>query len=269
MGHRGYFLQGWGFKLSQALIRLALGMLEEGYTIIQTSCLVTREQMAKTAQLSDFDEMLYHVDGGHYLAATAEQPLSVMHAGEWLEPRDLPIRYGGLSTCFRKEAGSGGRDEKGIFRVHQFDKVEQFALAEPNKSWEEHQRMLRIAEKFYQALEIPYRVVDIVSGALNDAAARKYDLEGWFPGERSYRELVSCSNCTSYQSRALEIRCGYKEEGEQCKKYVHLLNSTMMANTRTICCLLENYQSAKGIIVPKVLRADLGVDFIPFVTDGT
>jgi len=134
----------------------------------------------------------------YYLIATSEQPISAMYKEEWMEPKDLPVRYAGISTCFRKEAGSAGRDNWGIFRVHQFEKVEQFIITNEEESWNELEKMIKISEEFYQALNLPYRVVSIVSGALNDAAAKKYDLEAWFPGYNDYRELVSCSNCTDY-----------------------------------------------------------------------
>jgi len=173
--------------------------------------------MAATAQLEQFDDELYKVigDDEKYLIATSEQPISAFHYKEWLNPKDLPLRYGGVSSCFRKEAGAAGKDTWGIFRVHQFDKVEQFVLTTPEKSWEEHENMLKVSEEYFQSLGIPYRVVSIVSGELNNAASKKYDLEGWFPGFNEFRELVSCSNCTDYQSRSLKIRCGIKKKGRQ------------------------------------------------------
>lgn len=179
--------------------------------------MMSRDIMAKTAQLEQFDEELYKVSGAEgderYLIATSEQPLSAYHAGEWFEntSETLPRRYAGMSTCFRKEAGAHGRDTWGIFRVHQFEKVEQFCLTEPEKSWEMLEEMLQTSKEFYESLELPYRVVSIVSGALNNAAAKKCDLEAWFPFQGAYKELVSCSNCTDYQSRQLEIRCGAKK----------------------------------------------------------
>jgi seryl-tRNA synthetase len=193
--------------------------------------------MAKSAELDDFDEQLYKVietnrkdkekPREYYLIATSEQPISAYHRNEWIPERDLPLRYCGLSSCFRKEAGSHGIDVRGLFRVHQFDKVEQFLLTEPEDSEEHHQEMLQASEEFYQSLGISYQVVQIVSGALNNSAASKYDLEGWFPGQGKYRELVSVSNCTDYQSRALEIRCGAKKLGDRDKRYVHMLNGTL------------------------------------------
>lgn len=174
----------------------------------------------------------------------------------------------GVSTCFRKEAGSHGKDMWGIFRVHQFEKVEQFVICKPEESWETHKQMIQCAEEFYQGLDLPYRVVDIVGGALNDTAARKYDLEAWFPGYGAYRELVSCSNCTDYQSRALEIRHGTKPKKEVDsaeKNTVHMLNATLCATTRTMCCLLENNQTETGVNVPLALQPYLGGEtFLPF-----
>ncbi len=175
--------------------------------------------MSETAELDSFDEDLYKVStekGGKeideedqcYLIATSEQPISAYHRHEWVPEPALPLMYAGVSTCFRKEAGAAGKDMWGIFRVHQFEKIEQFVLCKPEDSWKIHDEMIAIAEEFYQSLELPYRVVAIVSGALNNAAAKKYDLEAWFPGYGTYRELVSCSNCTDYQSRAMEVRCG-------------------------------------------------------------
>lgn len=211
-GHRGYFLKGPGVLLNQALINYGLTFLtSHEYTPLQPPFFMKQSIMQETCQLSDFEENLYKVVGeskeeAMYLVATSEQPISALHRKEWLEPADLPFRYAGVSSCFRKEAGAHGRDVWGIFRVHQFEKVEQFCITTPEKSWEMHEEMIKIAETFYRNLELPYRVVNIVSGELNDAAAKKYDLEAWFPGYEAYRELVSCSNCTDFQSRGLEVR---------------------------------------------------------------
>ncbi|EFN57228.1 hypothetical protein CHLNCDRAFT_56101 [Chlorella variabilis] len=228
--------------------------------------------MAECAQLSQFDEELYKVTGEgeeKYLIATSEQTLCAMHRRDWFDKQQLPIKYIGYSTCFRKEAGSHGRDTLGIFRVHQFEKVEQFVIASPHDddSWVALEEMIANAEAFYQALGFPYRVVNIVSGALNDAAAKKYDLEAWFPASRAYRELVSCSNCTDYQARRLDIRLRSAKGpgGESKKEYVHMLNGTLSATERTLCCLLENYQTADGVRVPEALQPFMmGIDFIPF-----
>nr|CAH8854122.1 unnamed protein product [Trichobilharzia regenti] len=289
-GGRGYFLKGPLVFLEQAIINLALCMLEErGFTPLYTPFFMRKEAMKAVAQLSQFDEELYKVTGRRdpnatvdhnsqtngndeeekYLIATSEQPIAAFHQDEWLPVNELPIKYAGISTCFRQEVGSHGRDTRGIFRVHQFEKVEQFCITSPhdNLSWEMFNHMISNAEDFYQALKIPYRIVSIVSGELNNAAAMKYDLEGWFPGSGAFRELVSCSNCLDYQSRRLSIRFGQTKKMNQSVEYVHMLNATMCATTRVICAILENYQTEHGIIVPDVLKPLMPKryqSFIPF-----
>ena len=276
-GHRGFFLKGMGAILNMALVNYGMHFLmKHGYTVLQTPFFMKRNIMAKTAQLSDFDDQLYKVSTGSgtgpdhesYLIATSEQPISAYYYGEVIKPDELPIRFGGYSTCFRKEAGAHGKDTWGIFRVHQFEKIEQFCITSPDKSWEEFEKMINIAEEFYKSLNLPYRVVNIVSGALNDAASKKYDLEAWFPGYDAYRELVSCSNCLDYQSRNLNVRYGVGNVDKNNKKkeveYVHMLNATLCATERTLCCILENYQTETGVVVPEVLRSYVGTDFIPY-----
>lgn len=310
-GSRGYFLKGVGARLNLALIQYSMRFLEErGYTAVQTPYFMTRDAMTKCAQLDDFDEQLYKVvessssssscadetaaataaqqtpslpigagvgaeaadSTDKYLIATAEQPMCAFHMDEWIHPHTLPLLYAGYSTCFRKEAGSHGRDQLGIFRVHQFEKVEQFVLTSPHDgaSWHMMERMMDNAEAFHRSLDLPYRVVSIVSGALNNAAAKKYDLEAWFPASEAWRELVSCSNCTDYQARRLETRYGAgKKMGEREKAYVHMLNSTLCATTRVICCLVENHQREDGVVVPEALRPYMGGDaFLPFVAEA-
>lgn len=279
VGHRGYCLTQYGVLLNQALINYGMHFLyKKGYTLNQPPFFMLRDQMAKTAQLSDFDEELYKVSEGNdkpeldkYLIATSEQPLSVLHSDEWLGDKDLPIKYAGYSTNFRKEAGSHGKDAWGIFRIHQFEKIEQFLLTSPEKSWAAFDDMMATSEEFYQSLGLPYRVIGIVSGALNNAASRKKDLEAWFPvtGGGEYKELVSCSNCTDYQSRELEIRFGVKKATGGRKEYVHALNGTLCATERTLCCILENYQTPEGFRVPKVLQKYLPDEdeFIPFTKE--
>lgn len=277
VGHRGYFLKGYGLLLNQALINYGLSFLmSKNYTLLQPPFFMTKSKMALTAELADFDDQLYKVstgvegEEGYYLIATSEQPISCMHQGEWLEEKALPIRYGGYSSCFRKEAGAHGKDNWGIFRIHQFEKVEQFCITTPEKSWEMHEEMINIDQEFYQSLGIPYRIVAIVSGELNGAAAKKYDLEGWFPGYGTFRELVSCSNCTDFQSRATETRCGIKKQNETEKRYVHMLNATLCATERTLCCILENYQTPEGVRVPDVLKPFMGgIEFIPYTRELT
>ncbi|XP_045402660.1 serine--tRNA ligase, cytoplasmic isoform X2 [Lemur catta] len=306
-GSRGYFLKGVLVFLEQALIQYALRTLgSRGYTPIYTPFFMRKEVMQEVAQLSQFDEELYKVIGKgseksddnsydeKYLIATSEQPIAALHRDEWLRPEDLPIKYAGLSTCFRQEVGSHGRDTRGIFRVHQFEKIEQFVYASPhdNKSWEMFEEMITTAEEFYQSLGIPYHIVNIVSGSLNHAASKKLDLEAWFPGSGAFRELVSCSNCTDYQARRLRIRYGQTKKMMDKRKnnlhlstqnklkamsslfspkkveFVHMLNATMCATTRTICAILENYQTEKGIMVPEKLKEFMppGLqELIPFV----
>lgn len=271
-GHRAYFLTGYGFLLEQALMSYATAFLMKNqYKMLKPPFFMNKEMMSAVAQLDDFDEQLYKVIGEDekYLIATSEQPICGYHKGEWIQESALPLRYGGFSTCFRKEAGSHGKDTWGIFRVHQFDKIEQFCITEPEHSDAMHKEMLQRAEDFYQSLNLPYRVVNIVSGELNNAAVKKYDLEAWFPAYKEYRELVSASNCTDYQARAMEIRCGVKKENQREKKYVHMLNSTLCASTRTVCCILENYQDENGVKVPEVLVPFMGgLTYLPFVREN-
>ncbi|CAG9325060.1 unnamed protein product [Blepharisma stoltei] len=276
VGHRGYLLKGNGLLLNQALINYGLNFLtQRQYTLIQPPFFMNRSMMARTAELADFHDQLYKVTGeegeeGFYLIATSEQPISCMHHKEWLPEKSLPLRYGGYSSCFRREAGAHGKDTWGIFRIHQFEKVEQFCITTPEKSWEMHEEMIATCEEFYRSLNLPYRVIAIVSKELNLAAAKKYDLEAWFPGYKTYRELVSCSNCTDYQSRAVEVRCGAKKQNETEKRYVHMLNATLCATERTLCCILENYQTADGLVVPEVLRPYIGGrEFLPWVRELT
>eukprot|EP01125_Pyxidicula_operculata_P000630 TRINITY_DN10626_c0_g1_i1.p1 TRINITY_DN10626_c0_g1~~TRINITY_DN10626_c0_g1_i1.p1 ORF type:complete len:454 (-),score=125.44 TRINITY_DN10626_c0_g1_i1:34-1395(-) len=266
-GHRGYYLKGFGLLLNQALINYGLAYLaSKGYTPMQPPFFMKKSVMGKVAALAEFDEALYQVQAGegddYYLIATSEQPLCAVHMGQNITGNQLPIKYVGYSSCFRKEAGSHGKDVWGIFRVHQFEKIEQFVLCAPDKSWDMHEEMLAVSEEFMQNLGFSYRVVNIVSGELNNAAAKKYDLEAWFPTLGVYRELVSCSNCTDYQARRLDIKYGTGKNADGSAAFVHMLNSTLCATERTLCCLLENYQTEKGIRIPKVLQPYLA----PFMT---
>jgi seryl-tRNA synthetase len=279
VGHRGYCLTGYGLFLNLALVNYGLEFLfNKGYSPNQPPFFMLREAMAKTAQLEQFDEELYKVTEKEndpatdkYLIATSEQPISALHEGEWLNDKDLPIKYAGYSTCFRKEAGSHGKDAWGIFRVHQFEKIEQFVFCKPDDSWKHFDEMISTSEEFYKSLQLPYRVVAIVSGALNNAAAKKYDLEAWFPFQGEYKELVSCSNCTDYQTRELEIRYGQKKQTDASfqKTYCHALNSTLCATERALCCVLENFQKEDGIEVPQVLRKYIPgqPEFLPYVKE--
>ncbi len=261
-GARFYYLKGDLVKLNLALINYAMDVLaEEGFTLMQTPFMLRKEYMKKAAELADFEETLYKIDGEDlFLIATAEQTLASYHSGELLQESELPLKYAGFSTNFRKEAGAHGKDTKGIFRVHQFEKVEQYVITKPEDSWEWHERLISISEKIMQGLELPYRIVDIASGDMNDNAARKYDLEAWMPVQNTYRELVSCSNTTDYQARKLGIRM-IRKDGT--KEVVHTLNSTAIATERTIVAIVENHQTEDGRIrIPKALQKYMGKEYI-------
>lgn len=257
-GARFYYLKEDLVFLNLALLKLGLDILKKhNYTIFQTPFMISHKYMAGAAELSDFEDTLYKIEGEDlFLIATSEQALVSFHADEILRKDKLPLYYGAMSTNFRKEAGTSGKDTKGIFRVHQFEKVEQFVFCDPEDSWNEHERLIKVCEEMFQSIEIPYQVVDIASGDLNLAAARKFDLEGWFPAQNRYRELASCSNVTTFQASKLKIRVGY-HGGE--KTLAHTLNSTLIATERAMCCILENYQQKDGSIeIPKILRDYMG-----------
>jgi len=282
-GGRGYYLMGAAVCLQQGLIQLALQtLIKKDYVPLYTPFFMRKDVMQEVAQLSQFDEELYKVTGKgsensddktvdeKYLIATAEQPIAAFHRDEWIDEKTLPIKYAGLSSCFRQEVGSHGRDTRGIFRVHQFEKIEQFVITSPHDdaSWKALDEMIGNAEEFCQLLGIPYRVVCICSGALNNAAAKKLDLEAWFPGSGAFRELVSCSNCLDYQARRLRVRYGQTKKMNQSTEYCHMLNGTMCAVTRVICALLELNQTETGIKVPQVLKPYMPPNYqdeIPFV----
>merc|ERR1712037_985515 len=248
-GGRGYYLMGPAVFLQQGLIQLALQVLyTKGYSPLYTPFFMKKEVMKEVAQLSQFDDELYKVVGKgsevegdktvseKYLIATSEQPIAAFHRDEWISEKQLPIKYAGISSCFRQEVGSHGRDTRGIFRVHQFEKVEQFVICSPHddESWKLMDEMIGNAESFCQMLNIPYRIVAIVSGAL--------------------RELVSCSNCLDYQARRLRVRYGQTKKMNAATEYCHMLNSTLCAVTRVICVLLEMNQTETGIAVPDALK---------------
>ncbi|KAI5152525.1 seryl-tRNA synthetase [Enteropsectra breve] len=262
VGHRGYYLEGKMALLSRALKNYAIDFLaERGFNYIQVPVMMRQNVMALTSQLSDFDDQLYKVDEEHYLIATSEQPMTALFMNQKLTDHDLPKRYAGDSLCFRKEAGAYGKDNAGIFRVHQFDKIEQFVICKAEDSNAMHEEMIKVSEEFYKTLDISYQVVLISSGELNDAASKKYDLEAYFPHAEKYRELVSASNCTDYQSRNLNVGYGYPNEAEK-QTYVHMLNSTLCAVQRSLCCVVENYQEEGRIAVPEVLRKYTNFDYI-------
>ena len=255
-GSRFYFLKGDLVSLNLALIRFALDkLINKDYIPMWPPFFIKYDIIKAAAELADFEEQLYKVqDEDLYLIATAEQTLAAYHYDEIIDPERLPLKYAGVSSCFRREAGSHGKDTLGIFRVHQFEKVEQFIFCEPEHSWKLYEELIENVKEIFQDLKIPYRIVNIASGELNDNAAKKYDLEAWFPASETYRELVSCSNCTDYQARKLKIRMG-KVGSQQAKEILHTLNSTAIATTRTICCILENFQNKDhSVSIPEVLQ---------------
>jgi seryl-tRNA synthetase len=258
-GSRFYFLKNELVKLNQALINYALDFLSEhNYTVIQPPYMIRKEPMVGSVILNDFEDVIYKIEEEDlYMIGTSEHAIASMHMNEILEGIKLPIRYAGFSSCFRKEAGAHGRDMKGIFRVHQFEKVEQFIYCRPDESWKEHERMLALSEEFFRHLGIPYRVVLLCSGDTGKISAKTYDIEGWMAGQNAYREIVSCSNCLDYQARRLGIR--FRDKPNEETRLVHTLNSTLVATERTMVAILENFQTSEGsVIIPKVLQKYMG-----------
>jgi seryl-tRNA synthetase len=258
-GARFYYLRDDLVKLNIALIHYGLDFIaSKGFQLFQPPYLLHRNMVAGAVALADFEDVIYKVEGEDlYLLATAEHALLAFHADEIIDGVNLPMHYAGVSPCFRKEAGAHGRDTKGIFRVHQFEKVEQFIYSRPEDSWNLHEELLRNLEEFWQSLMMPYRIVNVCTGDLGTVAAKKYDLEAWLPGQGKYREMASCSNCTSYQSVRSRIR--YREKPSESTRYLHTLNSTLVATERAIVAILENYQKPDGTIqVPEVLRNYMG-----------
>jgi seryl-tRNA synthetase len=255
-GSRFAYLKGPLVRLELALVQWAIELLEEkGFVPVVPPVLVRERALFGTGMLPDTEQQIYRIpDDELYLAGTSEVPLASLHGGEILASGDLPRRYAGFSSCFRREAGAAGKDTQGIFRVHQFDKVEMFAFVEPEKSRDEHERLLAIEEGILQALEIPYRVVNIAADDLGASAAKKYDLEAWLPGQERFRELTSCSNTTDFQARRLDIR--YRPGEGQGPRHVHTLNGTAVAVGRTIIGIVENHQRDDGTIaIPQALHA--------------
>jgi seryl-tRNA synthetase len=258
-GSRFAYLKGDVVLLEFALIRWAMEVLGgKGFTPVVPPVLVREEALYGTGFLPDTEQQIYAVpDDGLYLAGTSEVPLASLHAGAILEEAQLPLRYAGFSTCFRREAGAAGKDTRGIFRVHQFDKVEMFTFVRPEDSVDEHERLLAIEEEIFQALEIPYRVVNIGVAELGNSAAKKYDVEAWLPGDAGgrYREVTSCSNTTDYQARRLD--CRYRPlDASSGTRHVHTLNGTAVAVGRAIIAIVETHQQEDGsIAIPSVLHA--------------
>ncbi|NIO23022.1 MAG: serine--tRNA ligase [Candidatus Aenigmarchaeota archaeon] len=253
-GARFFYLKNELVSLNLALIRFAMDFLvKEGFTPIWTPFMLRKDPMARASELSDFENQLYKIDKEDlFLIATAEQTLAAYHMNETFKESDLPKLYAGFSTNFRREAGSHGKDTKGIFRVHQFDKVEQFVFCRPEDSDEWFEKLIKNTETLHQKLSLPYRIMSISSGEMNDNASIKYDLETWMPAQGRFREVVSCSNCTDYQPRKLNVKFVNKKR----EKFVlHTLNATAIATGRTIVAILENYQRKDGSVsIPKVLK---------------
>ncbi len=260
-GSRFGYLKGKGALLELSLVRWAMDhLVTAGFTPMIPPVLVRAAALEGTGFFPEAREQVYEIEQDElFLVGTSEVPLAAYHGDEILDPQDLPIRYAGFSTCFRREAGTYGKDTAGIFRVHQFDKVEMFAFTDPDSSRDEHERLLSVEEELVQQLDVPYRVVNVAAGDLGASAAKKYDIEAWFPGEQRFREITSCSNTTDYQSRRLKIRL----RGDKGNPLVHTLNGTACAVGRTILAILENHQQADGSVrIPEALQAYTGFDVI-------
>ncbi len=260
-GTRFGYLTGAAVMIEFSLVRMALDMLAaEGFTPVVPPVLVREQALFGTGFFPDDDEQVYELPKDDlYLVGTSEVALAAMHTDEILDEEDLPIRYAGFSSCFRREAGAHGKDTTGIFRVHQFDKVEMFSFCHPDRSWEEHEFLFSMEERIVQALEIPYRVVNVAAGDLGASAAKKYDIEAWIPSQERYREITSCSNTTDFQSRRLKIRF----RSDEGNRLVHTLNGTMVAVGRLLIALMENHQNPDGsITLPDALAAYTGFEEI-------
>ncbi|MFH0987053.1 MAG: serine--tRNA ligase [Candidatus Micrarchaeota archaeon] len=248
------YVKGELALLDQALMQFAISHLNsKGYVPVETPMMMCRKAYEGVTDLSDFESVMYKIEGEDlYMIATSEHPLGAMFMNEIISEEKLPIKFAGISACFRKEIGKHGVDTRGFFRMHQFNKIEQFVFCKPEQSWALHEEILKNAEEIFQKLEIPYRVVNVCTGDIGTVAAKKYDIEAWSPRQNKYVEVVSCSNCTDYQARRLNIRMG-KAGGD--KKALHTLNSTAVATSRALVVILENYQNKDGTItVPKVLQ---------------
>lgn len=262
-GSRFYYLTGVGAMLELALVNLAMAQARaNGFTPVIPPALVKPAAMEGTGFLGQAAENVYRLEADDmYLVGTAEVPLAAYHMDEILDANALPLRYAGYSPCYRREAGSHGKDTRGIIRVHWFDKVEMFAFCDPADAEKEHARLLAFERQFLDALEIPYRVIDVATGDLGSSAARKFDIEAWIPTQGTYREVTSTSNCTTFQSRRLRIRM--RQPGGDPTP-VATLNGTLCAITRTIVAILENHQQSDGSVrVPAALRPYLGMDVLP------
>ena len=256
-GSRFYFLQGDLARLEMALQSYSANFLiERGYTLVQPPLMMNREAYEGVTDLGDFETVMYGIEPDkYYLIATSEHPLTAMRMDEIIEPAELPIKLVGVSSCFRREVGAHGLSDRGIWRVHQFTKIEQIVICKPDDSWEHHEDLLTNAVELWDSLGLHYRVVNICTGDMGTVASKKYDLEAWLPGANAYKEVVSCSNCTDYQANRLRMR--YRTtEGNAA---VHTLNSTAVATSRALVAIMEQYQNEDGTVrVPDVLVPHMG-----------
>ncbi|MEU4198435.1 serine--tRNA ligase [Streptomyces sp. NPDC045470] len=260
-GSRFYYLTGIGALLELALVNAAIAQATEaGFTPMLTPALVRPHAMEGTGFLGQAAENVYHLEkDDFYLVGTSEVPLAAYHMDEILDADKLPVRYAGFSPCFRREAGTYGKDTRGIFRVHQFDKVEMFSYVDPEDAQAEHQRLLDWEKQWLTGLELPFQVIDVATGDLGASASRKYDCEAWIPTQGKYRELTSASNCDEFQARRLSVRMRTNKDGKQQVKPLATLNGTLCAVPRTIVAIFENHQQADGSVrVPEMLRPYLG-----------
>jgi len=256
-GSRFYYLKNDLVKLNLSLIRFAIDFLsKKGFTPIQTPYMLNRKALEGAITLDAFEEAIYKIEGEDlYLIGTAEHAINAYKSDEILNSKELPLRFAGFSTNFRKEAGSHGKDTKGIFRIHQFDKIEQFVFCKPENSWKEFDFVLKNSVEIYKALEIPFRIVLLSAGETSKTAAKTIDLEGWYPSQKKYRELGSCSNCLDYQARRSNIR--YQEGSKM--EFVHTINNTAIATERMMTCMIENHLQKNGSIkIPKALQKYMG-----------
>lgn len=257
-GARFWYLKNELVLLDFAVMRLAIDMLvKKGWQMIHPPFMLRRKPYEGVTDLADFEDVMYKVEGEDlYLIATSEHPLAALHMDEVVSEDALPLRYAGVSACFRKEAGAHGKDTKGIFRGHQFNKIEQFVFCRPEDSWKIHEELIANHEAMFKALEIPHRVVNICTGDIGIVAAKKYDIEAWMPTQNTHREMGSCSNCTSYQAVRLNARFERtKGKNKGNREYMHTLNSTMVATPRTLVAMLENFQRKDGSVkIPKALH---------------
>ena len=256
-GSRFYFLQGDLARLEMALQSYSANFLmERGYTLVQPPLMMNREAYEGVTDLGDFETVMYGIEPDkYYLIATSEHPLTAMRMDEIIEPSELPIKLVGVSSCFRREVGAHGLSDRGIWRVHQFTKIEQIVICNPDDSWGHHEELLTNAVELWDSLGLHYRVVNICTGDMGTVASKKYDLEAWLPGANAYKEVVSCSNCTDYQANRLRMR--YRtSEGNSA---VHTLNSTAVATSRALVAIMEQYQNEDGTVrVPEVLVPHMG-----------